>query len=154
MAGSLKEQALAKVMRYCSMRERAPNQVREKLIKWGLPSSQAEEIISQLKTDNFLDEQRFANAYCHDKFEFNKWGKIKIRYGIQKFQLPDDVIDEGLSSISETKYLETIHDQAEKKWKLLRMETDSFIRKQKTANFLIRRGFESAVIYQVLDKLT
>ena len=154
MAGSLKEQALAKVMRYCSSRERAPQQVKEKLLKWGLPHSQVEDIISQLKTDKFIDEQRFANAYCHDKFEFNKWGKIKIRYGIQKFDLPNDVIDEGLSSISEQRYLETVNDQAAKKWKLLSSETDSFIRRQKTANFLIRRGFESAVIYQVVDKLT
>ncbi len=154
MAGSLKEQALAKVMRYCSSRERAPHQVREKLIKWGLPSSQADDIITQLKQDNFLDEQRFANAYCHDKFEFNKWGKIKIRYGIQKFQLPDEIIDEGLSSISDARYIETIHDQASKKWQLLSSESDTFIKRQKTANFLIRRGFESAMIYQVIDKLT
>ncbi len=154
MAGPLKKQALAKVMRYCSSRERAPQQVREKLIKWGLSFLQAEEIISQLKNDNFLDEQRFANAYCHDKFEFNKWGKIKIRYGIQKFQLPDDVIDEGLSNIPEEKYLESVRDQAAKKWRLMNSESDEFIRRQKTANFLIRRGFESAIIYRVIDKLT
>lgn len=154
MAGSLKEQALAKVIRYCSSRERAPQQVREKLIKWGLSFPQAEEIISQLKNENFLDEQRFANAYCHDKFEFNKWGKIKIRYGIQKFQLPDDVIDEGLSNIPEEKYLDSVRDQAAKKWRLMNSESDEFIRRQKTANFLIRRGFESAIIYRVIDKLT
>ncbi len=154
MAGSLKEQAMAKVMRYCSMRERAPQQVREKLIKWGLIRSQAEEVISQLIQDNFLNEQRFANAYCHDKFEFNKWGKIKIRYGIQKFRLPDKVIDDGLSSIPDEKYQKMVRDQAIKKWKMLHMESDTFIRKQKTANFLIRRGFESSVIYPVLDNLT
>jgi len=154
MADSLKEQAMTKVMRYCSSRERAPQQVREKLVKWGLPLSQAEEIISQLKNENFLNEERFAKAYCHDKFEFNKWGKIKIRYGIQKFKLSDTIVDEGLSSIPEERYLETVNDQAQKKWQLLRTEPDSFIRRQKTANFLIRRGYESNVIYQVIDKLT
>ncbi|MEQ8881568.1 MAG: RecX family transcriptional regulator, partial [Cyclobacteriaceae bacterium] len=74
--------------------------------------------------------------------------------GIQKFQLPDDVIDEGLSNIPEEKYLDSVRDQAAKKWRLMNSESDEFIRRQKTANFLIRRGFESAIIYRVIDKLT
>ncbi|XOV92443.1 MAG: regulatory protein RecX [Bacteroidota bacterium] len=149
-----KEQAIAKVARYCSTRERAPHQVKEKLIKWGIHSTQADEIIDKLKADNFLNEQRFANAYCHDKFEFNKWGKIKIRYGIQKFFLPEEVVDEGLSNIADDRYQDVVAEQAQKKWSMLQNEEDLFIKKQKTANFLIRKGFESSVIYPVVDKLS
>lgn len=153
MTGLPKEQAIAKLARYCSTRERAPHQVQAKLLKWGLNRTQAEEIIIELKKDNFLNEQRFANAYCHDKFEFNKWGKIKIRYGIQKYFLPEAVIEKGLSNIPDDRYHTVVKEQAQKKWSVLTGESDLFIKKQKTANFLIRKGFESSVIYPIIDKL-
>ena len=153
MPGPLHEQLFAKATRYCSSRERAPHQVKEKLIKWGAENTKADQVIDQLLAENFLSEERFANAYCHDKFEFNKWGKIKIRYGIQKYRLPQEIVDRGLSNIPDERYQEMLMDQAVKKWESLKMEDDLFVRKQKTVNFLIRKGFETSVIYLVVDKL-
>ncbi len=153
MAGALLEQIIAKATRYCSSKERAPYQVKEKLIKWGAKTADTDEIIQKLTEENFINEERFARAYCHDKFEFNKWGKIKIRYNIQKFRLPEAIVEAGLSNINEERYYSVLVDEASKKWLSLKQESDSFVRRQKTANFLIRRGFESAVIYPVIDKL-
>ncbi len=153
MTGSLEEQAMAKIARYCSTRERAPAEVEKKLFKWGLNDHQVEVIIARLTHENYLSEARFARAYCHDKFEFNNWGKIRIRFSIKKYQLSEESIDEGLSGISEERYHDTAAQLVAKKWESLNKEENNYIRKQKTIAFLVRRGFEPDLIYPLVDKL-
>lgn len=153
MQGGLAEQAMAKITRFCATRERAPLEVEKKLFKWGLNSQQVEEIMLRLTDENYLDEQRFARAYCHDKFQFNHWGKIKIRYGIKQYQLSDECIAQGLSHISEEEYLKTASELVNRKWKSLDKEDNPYVRKQKTINFIIRKGFEPDIIYPLIDKL-
>ncbi|CAN0330175.1 unnamed protein product, partial [Chrysoparadoxa australica] len=42
---------------------------------------------------------------------------------------------------------------ASRKWESLAKEEDQFVRKQKTINFLIRKGYEPTLIYPLIDKL-
>ena len=35
-------------------------------------------IIELLKMDNFINEKRYALGFVKDKFNYNKWGKMKI----------------------------------------------------------------------------
>ena len=35
-------------------------------------------IIEMLKKENFINEERYAIGFVKDKFNYNKWGKIKI----------------------------------------------------------------------------
>ena len=38
--------------------------------------------------EKYIDESRFAKAYVNDKYKFNKWGRIKIRFELSKSALP------------------------------------------------------------------
>ncbi|MEM9896735.1 MAG: RecX family transcriptional regulator [Bacteroidota bacterium] len=56
--------------KFCAFRERSPHEVLEKLNSYGLKPEEADAVLNELIDLKYIDEQRFANAYCHDKFYF------------------------------------------------------------------------------------
>jgi regulatory protein len=144
-----KKAALMKAEHYCAYQERAQQEIRNKLYEWGLHSADVEEIISELITTNFLNEERFALAYVSGKFNIKKWGKIKIKQGLKLRRVPDRMIAKALNSIDYDDYLKTVLDAAEKKLRTID-EKDAFKRKYKLTSYLMGKGFESDVILSVL----
>ncbi len=135
------EQAKQKAGRFCALRERSPVEVFNKLTRWGLTDMEAESVLEALTEDGFIDEQRFANAYCHDRFEFDSWGKQKIRAHIHPHQISTACMEQALQQISDDKYMTKIESLATKKWNLIK-EEDTFKRKQKVLNYMLNKGFE------------
>lgn len=154
MREALLKQARAKAARYCSRKERAPQQVLEKLISWQLEEAEAQEILAELTRENFLNEQRFCRAFCHDKFEFNRWGRVRIKMELTRFNLPVQVVSEGLNSIDPDRYREILNDLAEKRWKSLVPGEDEWIRKKKTIDYLLRKGFEYELVNDLVDQVS
>jgi len=140
-------------MRFTAYRERAPKEVRDKLKEWGAGPQEIDNITRELIEGHFLDEQRFANAFCHDKFLINKWGRRKIRMEIAKYELPEHVVAQGLEHINPEKYKEVLLQLARAKWQKTK-EQDPFKKKQKTMNYLLQKGYEPELIHQAVDRLS
>lgn len=143
----------ASAAKYCAFTERAPKQVFDKLIAWDFSKEQAETIILKLIEENFLNEERFAKAYCHDKFEFNHWGKVKIKMEMGKFNLSYEVLQNALESIDQEKYRNVIAELARKKWQSLKDKGEEYIQKRKAADYLMRKGFEGELVWKELKQL-
>ena len=150
----LVKQAKAKAAKYCSLRERAPYQVMEKLLGWDLPEEVAHQILTELIRENYVNEERFSRAYCHDKFEFNKWGKQRIRQELNRLKISEDLIEDGLNSIDPDRYWGILQALAEKKYTSLRTENDLWKRKQKTTAYLLRKGFEMDLSIEIVNRLS
>lgn len=138
--------------RFCAFRERSPQELFEKVLAWGLSEDQAAKIVSELSKLGYVDEQRFANAYCHDKFEFNSWGKQKIKASIYSHKLSQQAVQEALDRIDLEKYEQRLFELASTKWARLENE-DQLKRKQKTAAYLANKGFEMDLIWTCIEKL-
>ncbi len=148
---SLKE-AKQRAGRFCAFRERSPNELYEKLKSWGISEDESMRIVSELSKEGFVDEQRFANAFCNDKFEFNSWGKQKIRAGIFKHKLPEVIIQHALDRIDVEKYERRLKELAIKKW--YKLENEELIkRKQKTTAYMVSKGFELDLIWNCIQQL-
>ncbi|WP_258102840.1 regulatory protein RecX [Marinoscillum sp. MHG1-6] len=140
--------------KYCSSRERAPKQVRDKLLSWAFSEEEADLIIEKLKEERFLDAERFARAYCHDKFEFNQWGRVKIRMYIGQFDLPTSVVEEALEGINKEKYHHTLSSLAERKWPgIIAKSEDDYLNRRKLADYLMRKGFEGDLVWKVVNEM-
>lgn len=139
--------------KYCAFTERAPKQVFDKLISWDFTEDQSKKIIARLIDENFLNEERFAKAFCNDKFEFNHWGKVKIKMELGKYDLSYEVLLSALATINKERYLEMINDLTLKKWKLLQPKGDEYLQKRKTADYMMRKGFEGELVWKVLKPL-
>lgn len=140
-------QALEKAKKYCAYQERSQWEVRQKLHSWQLPEEQAEWIISELISENFLNEMRYAKAYTEGKFRSKGWGREKISYNLKAKGISNYCIAKALEGISET-YESRLQQEAEK-W--VRTHTDSLQQRQKLIAFLIRKGYAYTDIMKYLS---
>jgi len=139
--------------RFCALSERSPQEVIEKILGWGLTIQDAEEIVRVLSESGFVNEQRFANAFCNDKFEFNSWGRQKIKSSIYRHKLSSEVIEEALKRIDASRYQSRLKQLAKKKWDSLQRVED-FEKKQKVASYLANKGFELDLIWNAIETLS
>ena len=146
-----KEQALAKTASLCSCREYCTSQMQERLLSWGISDRDTEDIICHLIKEKYIDNKRFSRAYCHDKFCYNHWGRVKIRQMLRHLRLSDEEIAEGMEAIPEEDYLQALTDALRQKDRTLR-ETDPYQRKGKLVRHLLSRGFEMDLILDATDK--
>lgn len=146
-------EAKQKAARFCAYQERSPKEVSDKLKSWGLSSELIEKALAELIEEKFVSAQRFANAYCNDKFEFNSWGKQKIKATIYTHQLESSVIEKALERIDDDKYFDRLVELAKKKWESLNGETEAK-RKQKTLSYLSSKGFEVDLIWKAIGQVS
>lgn len=147
------EQSLPKIKQYCAYQERCHAEVRDKLYSFGLRKTEVEEIISELITENYLNEERFAIHFAGGKFRMKQWGKIKIKQALKAKQLSDYCIKKALKEIDSKEYQKTFQKLAEQKLKTLKSERNIFIKKRKMQDFLLQKGFETQMIQQELQKI-
>ena len=145
-----KEQALQKAKQYCAYQERCHSEVKEKLYSLGMHKTEVDEILSELISENYLNEERFAIQFAGGKFRIKQWGRIKIKHALKYKQVSDYCIKKALASISETDYQDTLQKLFNQKLKTLKAEKNIFIKKRKLQDHLIQKGFETALVQQLM----
>ena len=148
-----KEQALQKLKSYCSYQERSHYEVQQKLWELGVRKADHDELISGLIEENYLNEERFAIQFAGGKFRMKDWGRKKIYYALKEKQVSPYNIKKALSQIPEDDYMKTLHQQAEKRYESLKGE-QYLIRRKKTQDYLMLKGFEPELVLSVVKELT
>ena len=147
-----KEQALQKVKYYCAYQERCHSEVKEKLYSLGLHKKDAEELLSNLIEENYLNEERFAIQFAGGRFRIKQWGKVKIKYELKQKQVSDYCIKKALASINENDYQKTIQKLFSAKLSTLKSEKNSFVKKKKIQDYLLQKGFVASIINELLSE--
>ena len=147
------EQSLSKIKQYCAYQERCHSEVKTKLYSFGLNKNEVEEIVYLIITENYLNEERFAIMYAGGKFRMKQWGKNKIKQSLKFKQVSDYCIKKALKEIDEKDYRKTFFNLADQKIKSLKGEKNIFIKKRKLQDSLIRKGYESHLIMEVMNGL-
>ncbi|MDD2191806.1 MAG: regulatory protein RecX [Bacteroidales bacterium] len=137
---------------YCSVQERSHQEVTKKLREWGLDNDQTDQVIVNLISQDYLNEERYAKLYSISKFHQNKWGRVKIRYSLKQKNISDRCISIGLNEIDEKEYFDLCLELAIKKLETLKGE-QHLTKKRKIITYLNTKGFEYEVIDNVLDKI-
>lgn len=88
-------------------------------------------------------------AYASGKLRMNKWGKLKIKMGLESYQLDPACIEKALDALPEDEYMAIMARHIEKKLQSLKTE-DSFVRNHKVARLVISKGFEPELVWQNL----
>lgn len=143
---TLKQQGKVKAAKYCAYQERTQQEVRDKLYQYGLYSDAVEEVLTELIMEGFVNEERYAQAFCRGKFNQNKWGRIKIVSMLRQKGLSNYCIQIGLKEISEEEYQAQIKALVHKKWAALEDE-DDYSRKHKTVRYLMGKGYEPDLVW-------
>ncbi len=146
------EQMLFKASAYCATAEHCEADVRTKLQTWACAPEHIDKIIDYLKNENFLNEQRYCNAFVRDKFRFNQWGKTKIAMMLRTKNIAEETIAEAIDQIDEETYQQTVTTLLQTKLKGLKYR-DEYDRKAKLIRFAQGRGFEYGIIAAAIEQL-
>lgn len=139
------EQALQKLKHYCAYQERCHQEVVEKLYELGVWKKEHDAILATLIEENYLNEERFAIQFAGGKFRTRQWGRVKIRYELRQRKVSEYCIKKALKQIDEEDYLATLEKLAEQKFASLR-GGQFLLRKKKTMDYLIGKGFEPGLV--------
>ena len=148
-----KEQALQKLRQFCAYQERSHYEVQQKLWDLGVRRAEHDEILSTLIEENYLNEERFAIQFAGGKFRMKDWGRKKIYYALKEKKVSEYSIKKAMKEIDEDAYLKTLHSLAEKKYASLKGE-QYLVRRKKTMDYLLQKGFESDLVGRTLKGLT
>jgi len=69
----------------------------------GVPKERQEEVVASLMEENFLDEFRFAEAYCQGKLNQKHWAPYRISIGLREHRIPTVTVDHIIALIPEKK---------------------------------------------------
>jgi regulatory protein len=144
-------EARLKIYWYCAYQERCHQEVRAKLIEYGLSRGDVDELIADLITEGYLNEERFAKAFAGGKFRMKKWGRIKIEHELERKGLTPGCIRAGLREIDEVQYLETLRQLLLLKSGQIDAENE-FVRKDKLASYAIQKGYEAELVWRLLKE--
>jgi regulatory protein len=144
--------ALNKAMVQCSKREYCKSDIRAKLEQWGIGVSDKERIIEELEKENFINEGRFAKAFVKDKFNYNKWGKVKIASHLKVKMISGNILKEALDSIDNDVYLKTLNVLITRHRRSVKSK-NKYDLKAKLLRYGLSKGFESYLLYEILNEI-
>lgn len=136
------EQALQKAAQLCSKSEHCVSEITDKLFSWGITERQTQEkILQYLQENRYIDEKRYARAFCNDKLRYQGWGRRKIQMMLQMKKVPEKIIDEALMDIDEKLYSEILQKVLMQKINSLPDSLSSQEQVQRLLQFALQRGF-------------
>lgn len=124
----------------------------EKLKSMNMIPQVIDNIVVHLIENNFLNEERFAVSFARGKHNIKKWGKIRIVNELKFRNISKYNIDAALKEIPAETYYSNFHELAEKHWNSI-IERNSQKKKKKFCDFLLRKGWESNLIFEKLTDL-
>lgn len=146
------EEAQQKIEHFCAYQERCHEEVIQKLWSMKLVPEEINPIMAHLIEHNYLNESRFACSFARGKHRIKQWGKIRIVNELKFRKISTYNINAALKEISPEEYALTFHKLADHHWELMR-ESNMMKKRKKFCDFLLRKGFESQLVYEKVKDL-
>jgi len=146
------EMALNKAQKYCAYQERCQWDIEKKFRDWQVDEEIRDEVLAELISCGFINEERFARQFAGGRFRIKQWGKQKIKVELRKRQISSYSINKALETIEDEDYRLTLQSLIAKKSKEVRAKNE-FEKTQKIAQYLLSRGFETELIWETLRRI-
>jgi regulatory protein len=146
------KEILAKLEHFCAYQERCHWDVSKKLNELQVYGESQDEYVVHLIEHNFLNEERFANLFTISKFNQKSWGRIRIKNELKFRKISDYLIRNALAAITNEAYFEKLDKTALQIWETT-PEKSILKKRKKCCDFLLRKGFESDLVYEKIKEL-
>lgn len=140
-----------KIEQYCASQEHCAFDVKRKLNQQNIPSEITEQIIEKLLKTNFINHDRYCEAFTNDHVRIKKWGKLKIKAALKAKFLPSVSITNAIQQIDNDLYYENLKCLLARKKNELANEKDLQKKKAKLVRYLASNGYESDLIFDIID---
>ncbi len=137
----------------CAYQERCTFELKKKMQSWNIDLEDQDILISDLISNNYISEERFAEAYVSGKTRIKKWGRIKIRTELKRKFISDYSINRGLKIIDQEEYWHNLLHLTGRKWGTTKSEKNEYKRKAKTYRYLSSKGYETDLIRDAVEEV-
>ena len=146
--------ARAAALDYLTYGAKTTAEVRRKLRSKGLDEAAVEDALAHVVRYGYLDDAAYARAYARGRFAGRGHGPQRLRADLLRRGVPREAVNAALDELAEAEDLaEAARHHGRRRWHALARETDPRKRKQKTMDFLVRRGFAFDLAREVTDAL-
>lgn len=142
----------SKMEQYCVYQDRCHQEIERKMKEYQMIPEAKEKILLHLMRHDFLNEERFSKSFARGKFRIKNWGKQRIIRELKIKNISSYNIKTALKEIDEELYVKTIEKIATSK-KITIKESNLFKKKKKIYDYLYRKGYESSLIQETIQKL-
>ena len=147
------DQACQKIEYYCKYQERCQSEVLTKLISLKLNREEINLVLDFVFKNNLVNEERFAQAYARGKHRIKNWGRVRIMNELKQRNISQRIISTALKEIDNENYIQNFNRLAERNWESI-TETNKAKKQKKFCDYLLRKGYESDLIYSTMKALS
>ena len=144
------EEALRKLGNLCARGEQCTGEVDEKMKKWGLSEADRQRVVSYLVAHQYIDDERFARAFVHDKLAYDGWGRRKIEQALCLKHIDGNIRQQVLDEVAEEEWLNALRPVICSKRKTIKSK-DAWELSAKLVKYALGRGFTYDEIRQCID---
>ena len=145
------EEAKTRMEAYCAYQERCHKEVRNKLREMRMIPEARDLILVHLIEKNFLNEQRFAEQFTLGKFRIKKWGRNRIKRELKFREISNYSIQKAMDLIPQEAYVQTLDELTDKRIAAV-SDSNPLRRKKKICDYLLYRGWESHLVYDIVHE--
>lgn len=146
------ERALERLAALCARSEHCTSEVADKCRRWGLTPDATQRVIDYLLDHQFVDDERWTEAFIEDKIKFNAWGRRKIEQALWQKHIDKSLYQPILDAVPDEEYEQQLFPLMQAKWKNISAETERE-RAQKLIRWALQRGFSFSIIRHCIDMM-
>lgn len=139
--------------RLLTYRPRSRKELEEKLQEREFGDAVTKSVIAELMRLGYVNDREFACQWAAGRIRLRGFGRCRIEQELRNKGIGRDLIQEALGEVfGETSEADIARQETEKKLKSLTRLVPE-VRRRRLAGHLERRGFSSAIIYDVLRRV-
>jgi len=135
---------------FLSFRARTEKEIRDRLKKKGFSKKITDEVISDLKRLDLVNDYQFALSWIKDRLDHKPRGEKLLRIELYRFGIKKELIEKALEEVYPKKNEKEIAKGLIEKRKKRYENLEERLAKKRMADYLLRRGFSYEVVKEVL----
>lgn len=144
-----KRAARAYAMDHLARREMSFHELVARMVKAEYPIAEAQQVVEVLRQDNLQSDVRFVEAFVSSRTRRGE-GPNKIRFDLQAKRVKSDLVDCVLAQYHEQWHV-IAFNALQKRFCAAQLQ--DLRKKQQAFQYLLRKGHDTAIIYQAFEAL-
>jgi len=142
--------AYLQLAQLCARSEHCRHELLEKMRRWEMTDEARARVIERLVAERYVDDERYARAFVHDKIHYNKWGRRKVEQALWMKRVDDDIRQRVLDEVDDANYISVLRPLLKQKRRSTKAASD-YEQNRLLVRFALSRGFTYDIIRQCID---
>ncbi len=119
----------------------------------GYPIDEITPILDEFIELSWVDDQRFADAFCRHRLSISRWAPARIVQGLLAKGVAKDIAQKTVRAHTPEDLTDSMKSVLRKKTAAFLRESDLRKRKKKIVDYLLRKGYAPGDVYDSADSL-